>query len=235
MRMFKTKRKRIKVIEIYLTIIVVIVTLMLQSYNSKVSDKIIGISKDKLEEITTLYIKKNITPKGLEFNKLINVNINKDGEIIYVDIDNDYARNIMVDIVGKIQQNIFELEKGNIKGFENNNELKSYKGKLYIEVPMLISEKGVIFSNIGAKIPVKLSFYEHVLGNVDTKITEYGINNALVTVYMSITLEQKIIVPYLEEKIKHDYSIVLGSKIINGKVPSLYNGVMNKTSSVLEV
>ena len=141
----------------------------------------------------------------------------------------------MVDIVSKIQQNIFELEKGNISGFENNNELKSYKGKLYIEVPMLISEKGVIFSNIGAKIPVKLSFYEHVLGNVDTKITEYGINNALVTVYMSITLEQKIIVPYLEEKIKYDYSIVLGSKIINGKVPSLYNGVMNKTSSVLEV
>ena len=163
------------------------------------------------------------------------MNTNDEGEILYVDIDMDYARKIMVEIVGKIQNNILSLEQGNISGFRNSRELKSNNGSLYIEVPMLISNNGVIFSNIGPKIPIKLSFYEHVLGNIDTKVTEYGINNVLVTVYLSIILEQKIVIPYSEEKIKKEYSLVLGSKIINGKVPSLYNGVINKSSSILEV
>ena len=216
-------------------IIVAFLLIFLHYYDLKINSGLIDYASSKIEEITTLYIKKDIAPKGVELNNLINVNLNNKEEITYVDIDMDYARELMIDIVGKIQDNIFKLEKGNIDDFINYNELKTNKGILYIEAPLFLNKKKNIISSIGPKVPIKLSFYEHVLGNVETKVTEYGINNALINVYMIITLEQKLYMPYREEKISKDYSIVLGSKIITGKVPSIYGDSYQKSSSIIEM
>lgn len=221
--------------EIIIIIIIMLVLIMLHYYDKRLNTIIIDYSTSKLEEITTLYIKRDIVPKGIKLNDLLEINLNKNEEITFVDIDMDYAREIMVDIIGKIQNNIFKLEKGEIHDFINANELKCYNESLYIEVPLFLTENRNFVASIGPKIPIKISFFEHVLGNVETKITEYGINNALINVYMVITLEQKLYLPYKEERFIKDYSIVLGSKIITGKVPSIYGDSYKKTSSIIEM
>ena len=73
----------------------------------------------------------------------------------------------------------------------------------------IISDNGVLFSSIGPKIPIKISFYEHVLGTVETSISEYGINNALLKVTLTIDLEQKLILPYKEQKVFNQYKLVI--------------------------
>lgn len=235
MKKFKTKRNKQKSIEVVFVLILLFLFALFYYYNKNISYKVINIAEEKLEEISILYIKKDIVPKKVVLNDLLKINMNQDGEITYVDVDMDYARELMVEIVENIQNNIFELEKGNISGFENSNELKSYKGNLYISVPLLLGEEGVLIQQLGPKVPIRLSFYEHALGNVDTTITEYGINNALIKVNLEIELEQKIILPYTEKTYKRTFSLVLGSKIVNGKVPSFYGGTYNKSSSTLEV
>lgn len=235
MKKFRTKNNKTKRVDLIVFIILVFFLIFLHYYDIKVNDALIDYSTSKLEEITTLYIKKDIAPSEVELNNLISINLNKNEEITYIDIDMDYAREIMVQIVKKIQDNIFKLEKGEIEDFKNSNELKSKKGILYMEVPLLINENKSILSSIGPKVPLKLSFYEHVLGNVETQITEYGINNALIDVCMIISLEQKLYLPYKEEKIIREYSIILGSKIITGKVPSIYGNGYEKSSSIIEM
>lgn len=235
MKKFKTKSNKNRRVDLIIIIIIVLILIFLHYYDIRMNKALIDYSASKLEEITTLYIKKDIAPKNVELNNLISVNLNKNEEITYIDIDMDYAREIMVQIVKKIQSNIFRLENGKIEDFNNSNELKSKKGILYMEIPLLINKNKSILSSIGPKVPIKLSFYEHVLGNVETKITEYGINNALINVYMIITLEQKLYLPYKEEKLSRDYSIILGSKIVTGKVPSIYGDGYKKTSSIIEM
>lgn len=235
MRKFKTKRNKQKNIGVVFVLILLFLFLLFYYYNKNISHKVINIAEEKLEEISILYIKKDIVPKKVVLNDLLKINMNQNGEITYVDIDMDYARELMVEIVSNIQNNIFDLEKGNIKQFENSNELKSYKGNLFLLVPLLLAEDGVLIQQIGPKVPIRLSFYEHVLGNIDTTITEYGINNALIKVNLEIELEQKLILPYTEKNYKRTFSLVLGSKIINGKVPSFYGGKYNKSSSILEM
>lgn len=235
MKKFKTKNKNKQKMDLIIIMIIIIALIMLHYYDKNINSGVTDYAISKLEEITTLYIKKDIAPKNIKLNDLLIVNLNKNEEITYVDIDMDYAREIMVDIVGKIQNNIFKLESGDISEFTNSNELDNYKGILYLKVPLLVNEKQNVLTSIGPKVPIKLSFYEHVLGNVDTSINEYGINNALIKVYMTITLEQKLYLPYREKRFARDYTIILGSKIITGKVPTIYGDSIKKSSSIIEM
>lgn len=233
MKRFKTRKKSHGRIDFVLLIIAFTTLFILHFYNTNISPKIVEIASSKLEEITTIYIKKDIVPT-VDLDELITINLNSAGEIIYVDIDHDYANEIMVSVVGKIQNNILELEKGNIKEFQNSNELKNYNGNLYLSVPIGLAHNGYLFSNLGPKIPIRISFFEHVLGNIDTTITEYGINNALLKVYMTVSLEQKLMIPYKSQTFTRDYSLVLGSKVIIGTVPSIYGPSLKTTSPILE-
>lgn len=232
MKRFKTKNIKKERIDLLIFIVAIITVIFLHYYNKNISPKVLELGKDKIGEITTIYIKNDIMPKQTDLNRLIKVNT-FDGEIKDVDIDMDYANVVMDEVVEKIENNITKLESGDISTFKNANELKSYNNNLFIKIPLGLSFDGLLFSNLGPKIPVKISFYEHVLGNVDVELSEYGINNALLKVYMIVSLEQKITIPYSKEKVNQDYKLLLGSKVINGTVPSIYGSSYKKSSSIL--
>lgn len=234
MRRFKTKRNYKRQIGIFLIIIVMMIFFLLSYYNQKISPKVLNIATSKLEEITTLYIKKDITPQNANLDRLIKTSKNDKGEILMVDVDMDYAYELMLATIKKIQNNIMRLESADISDFVNSKELKSYKGNLYLDIPLGLAHDGLLFSNIGPNVPIKLSFFEHVLGTVESNITGYGINSALLKVYLTITLEQKLIIPYKEESFIRDFELLLGSKVISGKVPTIYGGAINKTSPIID-
>ena len=235
MKRFKTRRRRKHNMMIILLLTVLVTISLLWYYNHNISPKMLDIAKSKLEEITTLYIKKDITPIDADLSRLILTTKNEKNEILTVDVDMDYAYDIMIEILRKIQDNILTLESGDISYFKNNNELKSYNGSVYLLVPLGLAHEGVLFSNLGPKVPIKLSFFEHVLGTVETTVTGYGINNALLKVYLTVTLEQKLIIPYKEETFKRNFTLLLGSSIITGSVPTIYGGALNSSSNVIEV
>lgn len=234
MKKFKSKKITKGKIDCVIILILIFTLIMMHFYNTNISPKIFNIALSKLDEINTLYIKKDILPKT-DIEELIDVNLNSNNEIVYVDIDYNCAYDIMRDIITKIQNNLLLLESGDISYLKNARELKSYNGNLYLELPIGLAYEGVLWSNLGPKIPVKLSLYEHVLGTIETEVKEYGINNALLNVSMTISLEQKLIIPYQEEKIVRDYKMILGSKVINGTVPNFYNGSYKSSSNLLDI
>lgn len=234
MKRFKCKKIKTGHIDFIIVIIIFISLIMLHFYNKNISPKIIDIAVSKTDEINTLLIKRDILPTT-NIDDLLKVNLNDKQEIIYVETNYNEAYQIMKEIVTKIQNNLFALERGEIKEFSNNRELHSYNNNLYLLIPLGYSLPGVLFSSLGPKIPIMISMYEHVLGNIETEVMDYGINNALLNITLTITLEQKIIMPYKEEKIIRDYKLVLGSKVINGKVPSIYNGNFKNISSLVDI
>lgn len=234
MKRFRVKNKHKVKLDVQLCLVMFLVFFLMFNYNKKISPKIVDIAFSKLEEITTLYIKKNIIPVNADLNKLINVTKNKNDEILMTDINYNYSYELMSEIVKKIQDSIFLLEQGNIKNFSNSRELKSFKNNLYLLIPLGMSSNGTLFSSLGPKIPVKVSFYEHVLGTIETTVQNYGINNAMIKVTLIIDLEQKMIVPYDIKKKNAQYKLELGSKLINGTVPSIYGGSLFQKSATIE-
>lgn len=216
MKRFKSKTK--SRIEYFIIIILTFTFIQLYYYNKMVSKNILDISSTKLEEITNVYIKRDIVPTNSNINNLLIINKNKQDEILYVDINAEEANKIMIDVVTKIQNNINKIE------FEDDL-LKKHNNNIYMKVPLTFNS-GSLISSLGPKIPVKLDFYEQVLASIDTEITNYGINNALIKIYLTIDLEQKIYVPFKNDKFKRSYRVLLSAKMTNGNVPSFLGGTL---------
>ena len=221
MKKFKSKTK--SRIEYFIIIIFVFTFVQMDYYNKRITNSILDISSTKLEEITNVYIKKDIVPMNSDVNKLLTINKNQKDEILYVDINTEEANKIMVDVVTKIQKSINKIEF-------NDNLLKKYNNNIYMKVPLTFNS-GSMISSLGPKIPVRLDFYEQVLASIDTEVTNYGINNALIKIYLTIDLEQKIYVPFKKEKFKRSYRVLLSAKMTNGTVPSILGGTITNHES----
>ena len=102
-------------------------------------------------------------------------------------------------------------------------------------LPIGMVSNYVFLNNLGPRLPIIFHFVNSVFTNVKTKMTNYGINNCLVEVYLDISLKYELITPVLEDEQKVDYSVLLQAKIIEGTVPSWYSGeLITKSSGVNE-
>ena len=99
-----------------------------------------------------------------------------------------------------------------------------------LSLPLFINSKNVFLTNLGPKIYVSFKPVGTVLTNVQSKITDYGLNNALVELYATLVVTENIIIPFNEKEISLEYNVLIASKVINGRVPTLYgNSIENKS------
>ena len=66
----------------YVLLIIIQVILFMNYYNTKISNIVFDVTYEKLLEITTLYIKKDIVPKYIDYNKLMLTTKNEKDEIM---------------------------------------------------------------------------------------------------------------------------------------------------------
>lgn len=204
------------------TILTVIITLFLiflivTTISSKISKKIINsaekiIKKENISIINTAFEKENGDPSIID--QIITVIKNEKGEILEVNFNINECGEILINIVKNI-----------------NSLTSDYNENGYIMyIPLGYISNSPLFVNLGPKIPVKIELTDIVTGSVKTKITDFGINNALIEVYLYFELENNIILPLLDKDQNMSFDVLLTSKIIAGKVPEFYNGVLNSES-----
>ena len=88
---------------------------------------------------------------------------------------------------------------------------------------------------MGPKVPVKINVIGSSYGNVKTKVREYGINSVLLEIYVEVrmNLEYNLALKKVEEKC--NYTSLIASKVISGKIPDYYEGVERSTSSAINI
>ncbi len=65
-----------------------------------------------------------------------------------------------------------------------------------------------------------------VESNVFTKTRDYGINNSLIEIYIRLSLDIQVILPFSSDTINIVKEIPIGSKVIQGKIPQYYGGLV---------
>lgn len=209
---------------ILLIIIILIITfIMLNKFSSIVTPKIESIAKQKANEVVYDVITNNVNRYVLDDSELLETIIivtkNKDEEILTVDFN---------------LENAYLLIRNITKSIDDNIKLNNEDDGIYFEVPTGYFLNSSFFSNMGPRIPLKINFTGTILSNLKTKITNYGMNNALVELYANIVIVEQIITPVNNELIKTDYDVLLASKLINGRVPTFYGNAIEKESGIVE-
>lgn len=238
MRMKIRKTYKISKIIFFIVISIFFFTFILYNiYNKKITPKIIDVAENKLQKFTESFLSNNIGYEILNddiMNDIIVINKNAEGEILYVDYNLDQAYLVLDSVTKELSSLIKDLENGNIKSVNDNNIESSNKG-LIMKLPMFIVSDYPLLANLGANIYFKINFTGSILTNIKSKITNYGMNNALVELYVTIKVNEELISPVTNKTLSIEYDVLIASQVINGRIPEYYGGLITGASNILSI
>lgn len=194
---------------ISLFLFIIIFSLYSKKLNPKLNDYIDFLVKD---EIYKKVIKSNNFITNEELNDILYIDKNKSNEIVYLDYDIDKTYKLL-------NKYIDSLKKDNSKS-------------KILTVPFFIASDNIIISSLGPKIKFKYEIIDNVKGKIKTKVTDFGVNNALVEMYFELEIGYLVVIPMNKKESVLKTEILISSKIINGKVPTFYGKNIFKESSV---
>ena len=172
-----TSKKRLS-IYIFIIIVLVIVSLYFVYLNNRVRETLTNYVDVEVERVFTNIINRVLRENNVKFNDyLIYDTENKDNISYDIDKVNEYT-----DFVSeKINEELFNLEneyidnKYDYKYYDKNKYKYIRKGLLY-EFSFNSINNNILFGNLGASIPIKISFLGSVNSNIEIVTKDYGIS-----------------------------------------------------------
>lgn len=223
MRKFK-RRKNTNFLWFYIILILGEVISSINGLGKLISPKLINIVKNNILYYDNLLVEEYVDTKELRGNlvdNLISLDKNSNEEIMNIDINTAKAYELMANIVKEL------------KGKSNNyGDVDSYaknkRGSMVLRYPIGLASSNILLNNLGYRIPLKLVLNSNVLTGIKTKVTNYGLNNALIEVYLKVSFVSNVIYFSMDEAVKSDYEILIASRMIMGRVPDMFNGYLEK-------
>ncbi len=217
-------------------LIVFLTIFFLIKFNQKVTPNIFSITNasiNKLNEtILTNYRVKDLYQE-LDLLNAISLSKNKEGEIISVDFDLETIYTALSALTVYLQNALQDNDdlKQILSYYDEYLSVKN--NALILSIP--IGNNYPYLASLGPKIPVSIKYLNYVASNVRINLTDYGINNVLISIYIDIQITNEFIIPSSNKTQTNSYSILVSSKIIKGSVPDYYGGVMERQSSILNI
>ncbi len=239
-RRIKLKRKQRKINRVILIIfsLIIVIILTMKFISLKANPILLEYAEMESRKLVSIVINDAI-------NKNITENINieelfiiaKEGDDIKsIDFNPITVNKILTETTSLIQNNLKFLEQGKIELLNlttnalvdyNQNKLK--QGIIY-EIPSGVIFGNSFLANVGPKVPVRFSLIGDIVSYVNTTVTDYGINNALIEVNVVLDLSFQIILPFVSDKTSINTTVPVALKLIQGNVPSYYLNGLNQNS-----
>lgn len=168
--------------------------------------------------------------KELEFNELFIVNKNSKEEIQTVDFDPVVVNNVLNSITETVIAHFKAIEQGDLDTIDLSNsfllnvDINKLKQGVVAQIPIGVVTGNSLLANLGPKLPVKLSILGEIESELETEVKYYGINNALITVYVNIKVSEQIYMPVATGKVEIAQKIPIAIKLMQGIVPDTYFG-----------
>ena len=74
-----------------------------------------------------------------------------------------------------------------------------------------------------------------VYSNIKSNIKEYGINNVLLEIMVNITVNERVIMPFISEQTKISVDVPVSIKLIQGNIPKYYGTGISRNSNILSI
>jgi len=223
---------------VILMLVIIITFILIYYFSKKATPILMNYAVLETKKLATVIINRAVSKQiasEISLDELIVTEKNSNDEIQSIDFNPYIVNKVLNSVTNTIQLNLKWLEEGKVDMIElpenitiNNDNLK--KGIIY-EIPVGIITNNAFFANLGPKIPVRLNLVGSVECGVETKVKDYGINNAIIEVVVNAKVSEQVVLPFDSEVITISTDIPVAIKIIEGKVPDYYsNGLSNSSN-----
>lgn len=192
---------------------------------TKINDVLKVFAENEITNVSTYVINESIMNSFDKVNvdDLFNTVTNKNGEIISVDFNTLEVNKTLTNVNSSILKALKEIGNNNYSNLSSDiYELEKRDNGFIYYVPLGVVSGNPVVADLGPKIPIKATLNGSVFSNVRTELTEYGINNSLLKVYIEVNTSISFIMPFVSDTIKLKSEVPIITKIINGKVPEVY-------------
>ncbi|WP_336883324.1 sporulation protein YunB [Priestia koreensis] len=226
-----------------LTVVFFIFSTMLSIWviNRGIEPTLMNYAESQTNRIATLVINKAINKKladDLDTKGLIEIDRDSKGETGIYSINESVSNRVWAEVTRLLEENLKAAEKGHLDSIElpadveleQDKKMKS-EGIIY-RVPLGRATDNALLGNLGPMIPVKF----HVIGDARTdiqrRIKEFGINNALFEVYIHVKVNVQVIIPFATKETTITTDIPLATALLKGDVPDYYNNGRGEGTSI---
>ena len=217
---------------------------LLDFVGNKLGSGVMEYAETEVRKISNIFINMAVNSKmtnEMDMESLFIVDQDSDGNIRMIDFNPIRVNQILTEVVLNVNQNLKALSTGNLDqlilddpSLVDYNKDKLKKG-IIAEVPSGVIFDNVLLSNLGPKIPIRIKIVGDINVNIITKVSNYGINNALLEVSIHFDIVSQAILPFSSDEVHLETDVPIAIKIIQGTVPSYYLGGLDRSSSILTV
>ena len=246
MRMIVRKKKKSHIILKLIMIIIICVFcafFLIKKFSNNVKPGLIIYANDEVTRLVTLIINDSINNEMIEEfdeEKIFDVIRNDEGEIQLISYDTKNLNILLNSIAVIVQNNLEAIENGDVEfldlsdSYFNEFDKDLLKECIICEIPFGSFSNSSLISNIGPKIPVKITLIGDVATNLISDVKEYGINNALLEVSIEIIVNFRVNLPFISEKITVSNELPISVKIIQGSIPNFYTGGFQSSFGIVK-
>jgi len=240
----KRKIKKINLFLITFFAVLVGVTNFLNIINKRFTPILLETAELEIGKFSTIVINKAIAQvldDKINTDELFDTIINNQGEIQTIDFNPIIVNQVLNVATSVVQNNLKLLEEGDLDtiGIYDmdlpEDRIEDLKEGIITKIPIGVITKNSLLSNLGPEVPIRLHYIGDVNSNITTKITQYGINNALVEIGVKLQMTAQIILPFVTEKMTLECDIPLAIKMVQGSVPNYYGSGLVKDSSLYSI
>ncbi len=192
---------------------------------TKINTVLKVFAENEITNVSTYVINESIANSfdNVNVDSLVKTITNKNDEIISIDFNALEVNKALNNVNSTIIKSLKEIGNNNYSNLSSSvYELEKRDNGFIYYVPLGVVSGNPVVADLGPKIPIKATLNGSVFSNVKTELTEYGINNSLLKIYVEVDTSISFIMPFVSDTIKLKSEVPIITKIINGKVPEVY-------------
>lgn len=234
----KSKNTITKLLIIVFFCVVIKAILLFNIYGKKVTVDSTILIDQKLDKVLYQFFSDLITDDIINkesIGDILEITKNSKDEILTVNYDLEKSYKILTDISNILKKGIYDLENGKIDVEIYDQYLTNGKNGLILNIPLFLYSDNIFLNNLGPRLPVLVNFNQTLLTNIKTKVTNYGFNNALLEIFVTIEMQKLIITPVRKYEDKFYYEVLIGAMVVNGSVPKFYGSNYEFNRGILDI
>lgn len=220
---------------------VLIVFLTIYTIDRGIKPTLMNIAEEKTIEFATRTINSAVkSTENISFDDLVDINVDNNGNVTTLGWNSAAVNRALRMATDRAEYFLYGMNKGqtldlddpDLKPIEFGDSVGDLAAKdpTVVEIPIGQATGNTILANLGPKIPVHFEIVGSLRSDVVHEIKEFGVNAVLVEIYIPVTVNVQIVIPFSTSVSEVSTRVFIDSRIVMGNVPEFYSSGGTGTS-----
>lgn len=195
---------------------------------------LMNIAEQKTTEFATRTINSAVkSTEKMTFDDLIDMEMDNNGNVSTLGWNSVAVNRALRMATERSEYFLYGMNKGetidvddpDLKPIEFGDSVGDLADKdpTVVEIPIGQATGSTILANLGPKIPVHFEIVGSLESDVVHEVKEFGVNAALLEIYIPVSVNVQIVVPFSSTTAEISTNVFVDSRVIMGDVPEFYN------------